>query len=374
MAKHWDLMGPADPEVVIRSIIDPGCLHLQLPCLEAVDLVKEVPEALKFIHDLPEKQWRREEKIIMSIFDHTSEALAHPSTTAAHFSSLAKITDGETLYLVMNAAIWPLVQLNLPEKFLNPVANAVPMTTEEQRRVKVERTILPRHDMAYMKHEPKNGPTQILAAAVWLKLKTSSSTRVPPRRHVNCLTWGQSSWAMLLWAKSTLGAHRRRGPKSIWNKEKVGRATLWWRNLKKKRRQLLHWQRRLNHRKVRYISTWHHYSITHLHWSAQLTTLLSKGQLKCHMSKGQLKYHMSNRQPKRSSITIGSYNAFIPSSAQKSSRGMASSLICHIIHPFICSSYRWHIVGLFHNSPVTTRSCLPSILNHVVITTVVMAT
>ena len=28
MAKHWDLMGLADPEVVIRSIIDPGCLHL----------------------------------------------------------------------------------------------------------------------------------------------------------------------------------------------------------------------------------------------------------------------------------------------------------------------------------------------------------
>ena len=28
MVKHWASMGPVDPEVVIRSIIDPGCLHL----------------------------------------------------------------------------------------------------------------------------------------------------------------------------------------------------------------------------------------------------------------------------------------------------------------------------------------------------------
>ena len=59
----------------------------------------------------------------------------------------------------MNVAIRPLVQLNLMEKFLNPVANAVPMMTKEQRRAKVERIILPRHDVACMKHKPKNGPT-----------------------------------------------------------------------------------------------------------------------------------------------------------------------------------------------------------------------
>ena len=86
---------------------------------------------------------------------------------------------------------------------------------------------------------------------------------------------------------------------------------------------------------------------------------------------------LSCRQPKQhhSSITIGSYNTSIPSSAQKSLRGTALSLIHHIIHPFICSSYRQHIAGLFHNfPPVTTHSCLSSLPNHVVITTVVAAT
>ena len=95
----------------------------------------------------------------MSIFNHTSEALAHLSTTAVHFSSFAKKTDRETLHLVMNVAIQPLVQLNPLEKFLHLVADPVPMMMEEQRRLKVERTILPRHNVACMKHKPKNGPT-----------------------------------------------------------------------------------------------------------------------------------------------------------------------------------------------------------------------
>ena len=165
-----------DLEVVIRSIINSGCLHLWQHMtregLEAVDPVQDVPEPWTFIHKLLEKQCRREEKeMIVSIFDHTSEALVHLSTAAMHFSSLAKITDRETFHTILNAAIRPLVQLNVLEKFLNPVTDPVQPMTEEQRMAKVEKMILPRHDVACMKHEPRNGPTHILAAAVWLKLK-----------------------------------------------------------------------------------------------------------------------------------------------------------------------------------------------------------
>ena len=110
MAKHWASMEPADPEVVIRSIIDPGCLHLWQHLTregpEAVYLVEDVPEPWTFIHHLPEKQCRKEEKeMIMEIFDHTLEALAHLLTVAAHFSSLTKITDREMFHTVMNVAI-----------------------------------------------------------------------------------------------------------------------------------------------------------------------------------------------------------------------------------------------------------------------------
>ena len=84
MAKHWASMEPADPEVIIRSIIDPGCLHLWQHLTregpEAIEPVEDVPEPWTFICQLPKKQCRKEEmEMIMEIFDHTSDALAHLS-------------------------------------------------------------------------------------------------------------------------------------------------------------------------------------------------------------------------------------------------------------------------------------------------------
>ena len=109
--------------------------------------------------------------MIVSIFNHMSEALMHLSTAAVHFSSLAKITNRETFHTILNAAVRPLVQLNVPEKFLNPVTDPVQLMTEEQRMVRVGKMILPRHNVACIRHELRIQPTCILAAAVWLKLK-----------------------------------------------------------------------------------------------------------------------------------------------------------------------------------------------------------
>ena len=60
--------------------------------------------------------------------------------------------------------------MNIPEGFLNPIMDKKPQTSEEKLAEKVEKTILPRHKSACWKHELKNGPTRILAAAIWLKL------------------------------------------------------------------------------------------------------------------------------------------------------------------------------------------------------------
>ena len=78
MAKHWASMEPSDPEVIIRSIIDPGCLHLQQHLTregpEAIEPVEDVPEPWTFICQLLKKQHRKEEmEMIMEIFDHMSE-------------------------------------------------------------------------------------------------------------------------------------------------------------------------------------------------------------------------------------------------------------------------------------------------------------
>ena len=43
-------------------------------------------------------------------------------------------------------------------------------TTEEERREKVRKMVLPIPDSPCLAHEPRNGPTRILAVAVWLKM------------------------------------------------------------------------------------------------------------------------------------------------------------------------------------------------------------
>ena len=71
---------------------------------------------------------------------------------------------------VINGAVRPLVQLNVPEGFLNPMEDRRAPTLEEEKKEKVNKTVLPIPDATCLKHEPRNGLTRILTTAVWLKL------------------------------------------------------------------------------------------------------------------------------------------------------------------------------------------------------------
>ena len=73
------------------------------------------------------------------------------------------------LHMVINGAVWLLMQINIPEGFLNPVEDRRPKTMEEERQ-EVQKTILPMANAPCFAHEPRNGPTHILAVVVWLKL------------------------------------------------------------------------------------------------------------------------------------------------------------------------------------------------------------
>ena len=78
--------------------------------------------------------------------------------------------DKATLLTVINGAVHPLVQLNIPEGFLNPVEDRQAKMTEEERREKVRKMVLPIPNSPCLAHKARNGPTRILAAAVWLKM------------------------------------------------------------------------------------------------------------------------------------------------------------------------------------------------------------
>ena len=169
--KHWHSMADTDPEVVIRSIYDLPCIYLHQHVTKGgVDIVipkEEPPSARDFIRKLPKKRRKKEElELIIGVFDCACEAHSHLATVAVNMSSLAKVMDCEMLRIIMKAAVRLLVQMNVLEGFLDPIEDKKLQMLEEELAEMVEKIILARHQSACWKHEPKNGPTRILAAVV----------------------------------------------------------------------------------------------------------------------------------------------------------------------------------------------------------------
>ena len=132
---------------------------------------EEIPTGPEFIRQLPERaRWAEETAFISDIFEHTARAHEHLSEVCANVSALAKVMDKATLLTMINGAICPLVQLNIPEGFLNPVEDRWTKMTEEERREKVRKMVLPIPNVPCLAHELRNGSTCILAAVVWLKM------------------------------------------------------------------------------------------------------------------------------------------------------------------------------------------------------------
>ena len=97
-------------------------------------LQRRFPTGPELIHQLPERARRAEETaFITDIFDHAAQAHEHLSSVYANISTLAKITEKTTLLTIINGAIRPLVQINIPEGFLNPVEDRHPKTNRRRK-------------------------------------------------------------------------------------------------------------------------------------------------------------------------------------------------------------------------------------------------
>ena len=174
MVKHWWQMAEADVDVVLQSIHNSNCVylwqHLTTEGVNVAELVTDIPEGWTFLRQLPEKVWKTEvRELIVTCFNHLSEAHAHMLSFTANISSLAKITDPKTFDMVMKAAARPMIQVNIPEHYLSPVQDPPPKTTTEECLSWLEKVILPWP--ASLAQEPRYGPTRLLTAVVWLCLK-----------------------------------------------------------------------------------------------------------------------------------------------------------------------------------------------------------
>ena len=166
-------MAEADVDVVLKSIHN-RCVylhqHLTTEGVDMMELATDVPEGWTFLRQLPEKVWKMEvQELIMTCFNHLSEAHAHMSSFMANISSLAKITNPKTFDMVMKAAARLMIQINIPEHYLSPVQDPPLKTTTEECLSWLEKVILPWP--LSLTQEPWYRPTRLLAAAVWLCLK-----------------------------------------------------------------------------------------------------------------------------------------------------------------------------------------------------------
>ena len=98
MVRHWGGLAKADVSNMVKTIRDPSYLHLSqflvTGGIEVTEPTSDVPEGWEFLRSFPEKTRKHEERqLIISMFDHISEAMAHASMAAANISALGKIMD-----------------------------------------------------------------------------------------------------------------------------------------------------------------------------------------------------------------------------------------------------------------------------------------
>ena len=142
-----------------------------------------------------------------------------------NLSSLAKITDKETLDIVLRAVCRPMVQLSIPEKYLSPVCDPVPKSSGQKHLEKIKFKLLPNRKKAILKLEAMNNPTRLLAAVMYYKLKKKFLNTVTQKECVEMFAINEKQLSQLIMGcKNFSGTNcltrKRKNPKDKENKGK----------------------------------------------------------------------------------------------------------------------------------------------------------
>ena len=233
IGKYLMSISDADPEIVIRAMGDPAGVylrqHLTPEGLQVTEPQVEMQEGRDFIRKLPEEARCKEEiDLIVNTLDHTSKAHAHMSSMCTNLSSLAKIMDWQTFQMVLKATVRPLMQVNMPECFLNPIEDTKLQMSVEKQMEKVQNMILPRHNMVAMEQQPKNGSTRILVAVVWLKLNCKFFNAGTAKQACELFKVQVKQLSRVLTGRKYLGRDKKKtqqaGPKEQGKKQKSAKS------------------------------------------------------------------------------------------------------------------------------------------------------
>ena len=98
-------------------------------------------------------------------------ATGYLSSAYANLAALAKSCNWETFRTILKASTRPLVQINLPPKFLNPILKEKLVMEDKVYRDKLKQVLLLQKRNTALKKEPRNNVTRLLAALVYIRLK-----------------------------------------------------------------------------------------------------------------------------------------------------------------------------------------------------------
>ena len=132
---------------------------------------------------------------------------AHMSMAAANVSSLGKITDPATFKMILRASIQPMVQLSIPDRFLDPKKD--PEVDHSQLSIlkKIEVDLLLMSNKAVLAKEPVNGPDMVTLHCSLVKAELHNTkqghterghSKVPGLRKVAIKT---HYWEEVFWRK-----------------------------------------------------------------------------------------------------------------------------------------------------------------------------
>ena len=163
---------------------------------------------------------------IIFLLDHIANAQSEASLAVVNISSFAKIANAETLDIVLKAAVRPLVQINILDKFLNPTADPKLKSKTEGRKQKFMISLLPNSDTRVKEKEPRNNPTCLLTAVMYLKLKRAFLSEGTQRETEERFSLHGKQLSKLLNGRCYLGGKdkrmtTKRKRKSLWSSTAV---------------------------------------------------------------------------------------------------------------------------------------------------------
>ena len=215
MSWQFSSMVTADTQIVLVCIKDTKCSYMresQQENVSTTDPEDEMPSRPEVLRQLPlDRQYTSMVRDhIISLFDHTGNAQCEASLATANISALAKITDANTLDIVLKAAIRPLIQINVLEKFLNLTTDPKPKSSTDQRRHKILVNLLPNSDSPAIQKEPQNNPTWLLTAVLYIKLKRNFLNEVTQKETEEKFMVCSKQLSKLLSSKWYLGGKDRK--------------------------------------------------------------------------------------------------------------------------------------------------------------------